>query len=316
MRDAARLFLERSGWAGDQAIPIAGDLSARRYYRLIKGSETAVLMDDEAGVDTSVPAFVTMTRWLRDLSLSAPNILAKDADNGLLLLEDLGNSPVSAMLSDKAQRESALKPAIGLLLTIRKASPAALPQPTVAELCQWTCLADEFYPGADTGLLEQFRSVLEPVLLRLWASTASVSLRDFHADNLMWLPERLGVARLGLLDYQDAMLAHPVYDLVSLLTDARSEISRDTRREYFALYAHASGDDIEMLGEAFAAYSLQRNLRILGIFHRAAKVDGKTHHLPKVPRVYRYLKEALEHSSFASLRPHLAKALPEPTGLP
>ena len=112
------------------------------------------------------------------------------------------------------------------------------------------------------------------------------------------------------------MLAHPVYDLVSLLTDARSEISRDTRREYFALYARASGDDIEMLGEAFAAYSLQRNLRILGIFHRAAKVDGKTHHLPKVPRVYRYLKEALEHPRFASLRPHLAKALPEPTGLP
>lgn len=314
MRDAARQFLERAGWSDADVTPIAGDLSARRYFRLSKGKDTAVLMDDEAGVSTSLPAFVAMTEWLRGLGLSAPQILDAAPEQGVLLLEDLGHEPVSAMLSDPASRESALGAAIELLLSIRDAGRPTLPRPTAAEFCEWTCVADQFYPETDMVLLDRFRAVLEPVLTRLCQSPPSVSLRDFHADNLMWLPERSGVARLGLLDYQDAMLTHPVYDLVSLLTDARSEISPDVRRRYIAIYSDASGDDPAGLAEAFAAFSLQRNLRILGIFHRASVLDGKTHHMPKIPRVYRYLEEALEHPAFAALGPLLARALPPPKG--
>ncbi len=314
MRPDARVFLERSGWADATIETIAGDLSARSYFRLEKGDTSAVLMDDAKGRATSLPKFVDMTRWLRGLGLSAPELLTVDRDNGFLLLEDLGQVPVSSLLDGSSQREP-LDVCIDLLLTIRSATPPALPCPSAEELCDWTRIADDYCPGADPVRLDRFRAVLLPALETLATEKPTVSLRDFHADNLMWLPDRSGVARLGLLDYQDAILAHPVYDLVSLLTDARTEITMQTREHYIAAYAKASGDDPSALVEAFATFSLQRNLRILGIFHRAAVVDGKTHHLPKIPRVYRYVKEALAHPRFSHLRAELPKALPAPEGM-
>ena len=314
MRKAARIFLDNSGWEGSEVAPVAGDLSARSYFRVTMPTRSAILMD-AAQVSASIPPFLLMTDWLRKLGLSAPNVMSCDQENGLLLIEDLGQSPVSDMVSDAERQDSVLRLCIELLLVIRNAAPPDLTQPTAQELCDWTLLADEFYPKARPDVLGQFREKLLPILSELSAKPATVSLRDFHADNLMWLPNRTGVARLGLLDYQDAMLTHPVYDLVSLLTDARTEIVPQVRRKFIAAYARAAGDDPDQTNLAFAALSLQRNLRILGIFHRAAKQDGKAHHLPKVPRVYAYLQEALAHPAFSALTPLLFKALPPPKEL-
>ena len=197
-------------------------------------------MDDAQGRATSLPKFVDMTPWLRGLGLSAPEVLAEDRENGFLLLEDLGQVPVSSLLKSGAEN-GPLDVCIDLLLAIRRATPPALPYPSAKELCDWTRIADDYYPGADPVRLDRFRAELLPALEDLAKETPSVSLRDFHADNLMWLPDRSGVARLGLLDYQDAMLAHPVYDLVSLLTDARTEIAMQTREHYICSLCESIG---------------------------------------------------------------------------
>ena len=314
MGDAVRGFLLETEWADAKFAPIAGDLSARQYFRLSLDDSTAVLMDATAE-PSSTPAFVRLTHWLRDAGLSAPAILKDGQKDGLLLLEDLGDQPVSRRLSDPRKMRPTLDVCLDLLLAIRALTTPKLFVPTPKDLCSWTTLADDYYPGAKNSELDAFRPKLETVLARHMTSRPTVSLRDFHADNLMWLPDRTGIARLGLLDYQDAMLTHPVYDLVSLLTDARTSISREVRAEYIRAYAERSHDDLSGLEEAFAAFSIQRNLRILGIFHRAAVQHGKHHHIPKVARVYGYLSEALEHPAFAEFRPRLSVALPPPEGL-
>ncbi|MYK32738.1 MAG: phosphotransferase [Boseongicola sp. SB0670_bin_30] len=311
MHDNATSFLKSQGWDGATLEAISGDLSQRSYFRLSRNGENAILMD--AGGDrASVPPFLRMTAWLRQAGLSAPEILGADVDNALLLLEDLGPVPASEMMSHRAAQADILDACIEILLAIRNAPPPPLHCPGAERLCDWTRVADEHFPGADSGALDEFRVVLKDILSRLLTEGCTVSLRDFHADNLMPLPHREGVARLGVLDYQDAFLTHPVYDLVSLLTDARVEVPPAIRARYIERYASVSGDGLARLRTAFAAFSAQRNLRILGIFHRAARVLGRTRHLPKVPRVYRCLMEATEHEAFRDVRGILRAGLPAP----
>ena len=273
-----------------------------------------MLMD--AGDDqSSTVAFQRMTLWLEELGLSVPRLIAARPELGLLLLEDLGRVPVRQVLSTPDVASDIYETSMQALLTIRKAAPPALTSPNARALCDWTRLADAHYPGAISSVLDSFRAELETILADCLEQPSSVSLRDFHVDNMMWLPNRKGVRRLGLLDYQDAFLTHPVYDLVSLLTDARAEVPRETREHFIKRYAELSGDNHDALSRAFAAFSVQRNLRILGVFHRAADIDGKTHHLPKVPRVYGYLVEALAHPAFQDGRDAVTAALPAPKSL-
>lgn len=308
-------FLERSGWSEATIHDLAGDLSSRRYARLSRADgSTAVLMDAPPDQDASTPAFVVMTDWLRAGHLSAPEILAAEPQDGLLLLEDLGDSKVSDLTrSDPRSRDAIYSTIIDLLILIRARSVPALRCPDAHDLVEMTRLIQQHYPGVDNGLLEPFLAVLETVLADLLTDPPSVSLRDFHADNLMWLPERSGVARLGLLDYQDAFITHPVYDLVSLLTDARTQIDREFRNRMIETFAVRSSDDPSRLSLAFAAFSAQRNLRILGIFCRAARVAGNASHIPKLPRVHEYLAEALSHPVFANVAEAALMSIPRPT---
>lgn len=305
-------FLRAAGWDDAASTPVAGDLSARRFSRLTgPGGATAILMD--APRDGSTEAFAAMTEWLLRAELSAPEILAGRPEAGLMLLEDFGDAKVSGLL-DRRSGPEIRNVCLDLLLHLRTRTSPALARPDPRTLAGWTGLADDWYPGADRAALGRFRSLLETILADLAKVGATVSLRDFHADNLIWLPDREGVRRLGLLDYQDAFLTHPVYDLVSFLTDARTDVPRALRQDMIAEYARRSGDDPAALGAAFATFSAQRNLRILGIFARAALRDGKAFHLPKMPRVYGYLAEALEHPVFSAVRADLLDGLPPPEG--
>ena len=309
------LFLSRAGWADAPRAAMTGDLSARRYLRLTRADgDTAILMDAPPEKHRTTPAFVKMTGWLEAANLSVPTIMAADADNGLLLLEDLGDAKVSDLTaSDPAKRAGVYGLCLDLLIHIRSRESPSLPRPDVAGLVAMTTLAEAHYPGILPSGIQPLKRLLETVFADLLAQGASVSLRDFHADNLMWLPGRPGLRRLGLLDYQDAFLTHPVYDLVSLLTDARADIDPDFRQAMISDYAARTGDAPDRLNLAFAAFSVQRNLRILGIFARAAAHLGKPHHLPKLPRVHGYLAEALHHPVFSDVRDEALASIPEPT---
>lgn len=313
--DQITAFLAQAGWSDSQTSPVAGDLSARRYTRLTRtNGETAILMDAPPASDATTPAFVQMTGWLAAHGLSAPAILAQDAPNGLLLLEDLGDQKISNLITqDPASTYDIYDTILDLLLHIRDVPPPPLARPDPKALVHMTTLAHHHYPGIDANALQPFSAVLETVLQSLATISPTLSLRDFHADNLMWLPDRQGIQRLGLLDYQDAFVTHPVYDLVSLLTDARTDITPDFRADMVARYATKSGDTPDDLHHAFAAFSAQRNLRILGIFARAARQHGKTAHLAKLPRVYGYFTQALNHPIFSDVRQVTLAAIPEPT---
>ncbi len=300
-------FLTKADWVQAKRISLAGDLSSRSYLRLIKGKESAILMD---ATETMVP-FRNLTDWLLRNGFSAPMILADQAQQGLLLLEDFGDTSLNTFVAENGNEDDVDVLCVDLLLALRRETPPALPCPNAKTLVTWTQEVDHHYFG-NTAALSPFRKILEAELRRsLEATKPAISLRDFHADNLMWLPTRQGIRKLGLLDYQDAFITHPIYDLVSYLTDARVSISADRRKRALHAYLDRSGDDEAAFTTAFAVFSAQRNLRILGIFARAAK-NGKSHHLPKLPRVHQYLDEALQHEVFEAVREQTLAVLPKP----
>ncbi len=298
-------FLLSAGWQGVGLEPLAGDMSSRRYFRVSKDGSTAVLMV----ADAPMTAFVDITNWIAALGLSAPRILHENAAAGLLLLEDFGTQSVKSVLVDEAvDAEEIFEDCVTLLLKIRAADVPNVPSPEAKELVDWTRLADDHYPGIAPDGLRGFRITLRDILENALGESRTTSLRDFHTENMMWLPTRDGVNRLGLLDYQDAILTHPAYDLMSLLTDARTWVPKRLREDVIAHYLRRSGDDEVRFRQAFSALSAQRNLRILGVFARAGK------YAEYVPNTYRYFVEALAHPAFDAVRDDVLSSLPEPEG--
>ncbi|MEO0915508.1 MAG: phosphotransferase [Pseudomonadota bacterium] len=297
-------FLKASGWGDAASTALAGDMSTRRYFRLKQGRVSAILMD----ADTSMAPFLAMTEWLAQLDLSVPQVFAAEPDDGLLILEELGDVTVKKALSDRlCTDEDIFAGCVDILLRIRRAEPPPLQEPSAKELVAWTELADHQLPGVKPNALDAFRSHLLTILSDVIAGTATVSLRDFHTENMMWLPDRQGCRKFGLLDYQDAILTHPAYDLMSLLTDARTWVPGELRRAVVAQYLQKSGDDRDQFELAFAALSAQRNLRIMGLFARSGK------HLECLPNTYRYFIEALDHPAFEQIKTATIGAVPQPT---
>ena len=300
-------FLLDAAWEGATKTDIAGDLSSRAYQRLMLDGRSCILMD--AGNDAaSTHRFLEMSEWLCGNGYSAPKAIAQNPSNGLLLLDDFGDE----QLSKRPDANEQMSRCLSLLADIRTKKPPKLPCPSAHELARMTGLAVH-YPGADAPAIEAFQKHLALCIERVNENRQpSVSLRDFHTENIMWLADKSGLKCLGLLDFQDAILVHPVYDLVSLLTDARRSVSSPDRQSLIKEYAKITGDELVDLQEAFAVYSAQRNLRILGIFANAAINLGKHHHVPNIPRVFNYLTEALEHSVFQDAGRELLAALPKP----
>ena len=315
-------FLQQAGWGSARISPLAGDASNRRYLRLAGPQGAAVLMDapPETGEDTR--PFERMTHWLREQGLSAPAVLASDADAGFLLLEDLGDDLYSAHIQQQPQDETALySAAVRLLVDLADRDvPGWLPTYDAAVLdrearlfVEWwlpaACDADTSSDDADA-----FSKLTEGATRAVQHSRETVVLRDYHAENLIWLPERNGHAKVGLLDYQDALAGHPAYDLVSLLEDARRDTS-DTLQEAMIEHYLAERPDLrrdEFL-HAYAALGAQRNLKIIGIFARLALRDGKPRYLSMIPRVWGHLMRDLRHPELSALRDWVLEKSPEPS---
>ncbi|SDE38654.1 hypothetical protein SAMN04488105_103144 [Salipiger thiooxidans] len=307
-------FLKSAGWDGAEAHPLAGDASSRRYTRLRRGEEHAILMQDPDG-DTAL--FARLSRHLLSLGLSAPRILAEAP--GLLLLEDLGDGLIARLATDaEAEKRLYLAATDALVILHRHAPPRGLPladPPRLAAMTDlaFTCYATNADHAPAPGTAERCARAFETALTNHAADTDVMILRDYHAENILWLPEREGAARAGLLDFQDALSGHRAYDLVSLIEDARRDVSNDTAEAVIRHYLGATGLPDAPFRTALAVLGAQRNLRILGVFARLAATRGKPGYIDLVPRVWDHLQHDLRHPALAEVTAILHEALPAPT---
>lgn len=311
-------FLAQAGWGAARRRHLAGDASDRRYERLQRGASTAVLMDNPPGGADDPVAFASMARHLRALGLSAPAILAEDLPRGLLLLEDLGDDLYARLLASDPAREAELyAPAVDVLLRLQRASPPpGLPNLSAEDWARGAGFALDWYAFAATGIKPDpaaFRSALTTALRAHADGPRVLILRDYHAENLLWLPGRSGMARVGLLDFQLGQLGQPGYDLVSLLQDARRDVATATEAAMVARFAAATGADPVTFAAHYATLGAQRALRILGVFARLCLVAGKPQYLPLIPRVWGQLQQNLSHPALAGLRTVCDAVLPAPT---
>ncbi|MEZ5911154.1 MAG: phosphotransferase [Paracoccaceae bacterium] len=311
-------FLAAAGWADASRTPLAGDASARRYERLSRTSQTAILMDAPPGTADSTVDFVAIGRHLLSLGLSAPRILAEDHRHGLLLLEDLGDALFARVLQADPARETKLYTlASDVLIRLQsRPAPTGLPCLSSSDWAQSALFALDFYAPANTVEPAQrtaFLAALETALNQFAVGPRVLVLRDFHAENLIWLPDRTGLARAGLLDFQLAQMAHPAFDLVSLLQDARRDVAPETEADMTERFCRKTGASAQDFGTAFATLGALRALRILGVFARLARVSGKPGYLPLCPRVWGHLTRNLEHPALENLAAICARVLPAPT---
>lgn len=306
-------FLAASGWQDATATAIPGDASNRRYLRLVRGAARAVLMDAPPERGEDVRPFARATALLRARGLSAPEILAADAEAGLLLLEDLGDALFARVCAERPADEPALYAAAVDLLATHAAPAPDLPPYLAGVLEREARLATEWYIAAPADLADEYAAILGAALAEAAAERSVLVMRDYHAENLLWLPERTGAARVGLLDYQDALAGHPAYDLVSLLEDARRDTAPALREAMLARYLAARPDlDPDGFRAAYAALGAQRNLKIVGIFARLCLRDAKPRYLGLIPRVWSHLTGDLAHPALGDLRRFVAAHLPPP----
>lgn len=292
-------FLAAAGWAGAEVLPLAGDASFRRYFRIRQGEKTAMLMDAPPPNEDPAP-FLRAARWLDANGLRAPQILAEDAPRGLVLLEDFGEVRMREYVDQWGDDERAVyRAAIDALVGLHRLPPGPFLDYSLAEyqreaklLVDWYCPAQNLYVDG-AGYSAAWEEVLSPLLPR--QRPGVVVLRDYHAENIMLLGS---LHDQGLLDFQDALVGHPAYDLVSLLQDARRDVSPELEAEMFDYYVGKAAPGGDFLAD-YARLGAQRNAKIVGIFVRLWQRDGKPKYLNYIPRVWALLERDLAHPALA-----------------
>ncbi|MCW8843650.1 MAG: phosphotransferase [Rhodobacteraceae bacterium] len=313
-------FLATTSWSDAARSALAGDASNRRYLRLRRNSgETAVLMDAPPEKGEDIRPFIAIAQELLSAGLSAPRLLANDERAGFLLLEDLGDDLFARVVVRSPELESSLyQAATDVLLALHKRpAPADLAAYSPAIMTVMAAMAYRWYlRGIDRPfetVATKFEAAFQPLLEDIAPEADVLIQRDYHAENLLWLPNRDGVARVGLLDFQDAMAGHRAYDLVSLLQDARRDVPLSVEAEMIDRYIEASGLPRAPFDAAYHLLGVQRNLRIIGVFARLSMHFAKPHYIDLIPRVWGYLQRDLDHPALAPVRSLVLDTLPEPT---
>ena len=315
-------FLDSCGWGGARLAPLAGDASFRRYYRLGGNGRRAVLMDAPPPQEDVVP-YIAVARLLRQLGFSAPEVFADDRTRGFLLIEDFGDDTYTRLLERGADEPALYTLAVDTLVDLQRAveargNPDLPPYDAERFLAEAALLVDWYAPAA---LGEPLTDARRAEYLDLWRTLLpqaalphdTLVLRDYHVDNLMLLPDRSGVQGCGLLDFQDAVCGPPSYDLVSLLEDARRDVPAELRRQMTERYLAAfPAIDRAAFLQSAAVLAAQRNCKILGIFTRLWRRDGKPRYLVHLPRIWRLLEQELAHPALDSMARWLNRHLPPP----
>lgn len=308
---AAPAFLATAGWGSAAIVPLAGDASFRRYFRVIDGGRRAVLMDAPPPHEDPRP-FIAIAEHLAGQGFAAPEILARDLDEGLVLIEDFGDARLKEYLEERPGEEAAVYGrAVDLLAALHQQPAASVPPydravylREVGLLTEWYCPAIGLDVDADA-----YVAAWEAVLPLVEQDGAPVTvLRDFHAENIM-LIDRPVSQGLGLLDFQDALVGHPAYDLVSLLQDARRDVPPAIEAAMIARYKAAAAPGAGF-DAAYAVLGAQRNAKIIGIFTRLWQRDGKSRYLSFLPRMWGLLERDLAHPALAPVADWFAANIP------
>lgn len=310
-RALSEAFVARAGWRDAERRFLAGDASDRSYDRLVSGGRSAVLMDAPPGGDDPA-VFARIAGYLAGLGLSPPAVMAADYAHGFLLLEDLGDGLFARILEREPAREADLyAAAVDVLVHVQRAVPPdGLADLTAEDWAKAAEFAFSWYRFAVTGEAAGDLDVLARLMRDHADKRRVMILRDYHAENLLWLPERQGVARVGLLDFQLSQMGQAGYDLVSLLQDARRDVSPETEAAMVARFVAATG--VEGFDVSYAVLGAQRALRILGVFARLCLKGGKAGYLDLLPRVWGQLQRNLAHPALGDLA-RVCAALPEPS---
>ena len=318
-REAERQqFLDSLGWSEARQEPLAGDASDRSYRRLWRGAQSAILMDAPPGRGDDPADFVRIAEFLATAGLSPPRIMGRDLTHGFLLLEDLGDDLFATLMArDPGLQESLYRAAAEVLIQLHHTpAPAGLPDLSAADWAEAAMMCVDHYALSLTGSTdgrEPLKSALQDAMATFADGPRVVILRDFHAENMLWLPSRAGVQKVGLLDFQLAQMGQPGYDLVSMLQDARRDVPLATEAAVIRHFLDLTGRDGASFSASYATLGAQRALRIIGIFARLCLVGGKPRYLELLPRVWDQLMRNLEHPALGVLRHAVMATLPAPS---
>lgn len=312
--DGLHPFLSSAGWSGAAIDPIPGDASFRRYFRVSHVGRQAMLMHAPPPHEDPQP-FLDVAQWLAEHGHRAPAIHAADAANGWVLIEDFGNDRMRDWLDVNPHGEhTAYAGSIDALVRLHDSPPGpfapydmAVYQREADLLTEWYCPAMGL-PVDAASYQAAWQEALAPLLAR--QQPGVTVLRDYHAENIMLLsPQTDGSGAQGLIDFQDALVGHPAYDLVSLLQDARRDVAPELERAMLDRYLAASGAPDTFTAD-YALLGAQRNAKIVGIFTRLAKRDGKPRYLALIPRVWQALERDLAHPALGPVTAWFAANIP------
>ena len=272
--------------------------------------------------EEDIRPFITIARHLKSRGINAPDILAEDQEGGFLLLEDFGDARFNRLLKNNytlEKEEKLYKAAIDVLLRLHT-YPAfdAVPDYDDLTLLHEAMLLPEWYlpfiheKPADDAAKEEFAALWQPLFKHTRLNPNVLVLRDYHADNLMWMTSRKGLDQVGVLDFQDALNGSPAYDIVSLLEDARRDVAPEFAEAMIQYYLqHMASIDEEAFRLSYTLLGAQRNMKIVGIFARLALRDSKFQYLHYLPRVWRYLEQDLQHPMLKPLKSWIDNHIPK-----
>ena len=310
-------FLKNNQIETKNLIPIKNDASFRKYFRVDK----KILMDADPHLGEDVGSFININHVLREFKLNVPEIFTIDKENGFLLLEDLGENIFSQILNSENE-EQLYKQAIDVLVEIYKkdlnkfSNFTFLEKYSVEKLQDESQLFIEWYLKkylkiniTDTDI-KDFKDIINKIFNNLDTKFEKLVLRDYHVDNLILQKSKLGLKQVGILDFQDAVLGSSSYDLISIIEDVRRPISKDLKNILIKYFIDLTGYDSNQLEKELAFYSVQRNLKILGIFSRLNLRDNKSKYMQYNDIAWKYIESNLNNPTMSDLKVWLKKILP------
>ena len=300
-----RIFCDKNSINFKSLKLLKNDASKRRYYRFTNNSKEFLLMDSSLEKDSLI-RFIKISKWLKSNHLSSPEIYIKDEKNGILIIEDFGNTKYSILCKkEKEKKELFYRQAINLLILLSKKK-----KPNFLKDYDHRILKDELdlfikwelNIKKNTKEFKSWNSIWDSLLKNINYKKTAVVLRDFHVDNIFYLKDRNKLEKIGLIDFQDSLIGHPAYDLVSLLQDVRVFLSIKKQVDFYNYYKKFAKINPNEFKYAYLVLGTQRLFKIIGIFKKLAIKQGKIDYLRYLPRTKQLIKYNLRNSIFHELK--------------